>query len=662
MRKNYLLLLLLMWATICHAQLMEQKITLHRGVSLIQDDCGYTIKYRLGEYQITKDTVNAEEGDYIFSSIEFYDDYYDRLDEYGFPSLPFFGVNLRVPDPDVNVNVKITDIQTFEIQLERDFIPAQMYGPTLSHLDYDDAYYNHDNHTWYWNEYDWDLYVMPRNYGLNFTIYPFHYEPSTRTLTIVKSATYRIDIEGCGLEKLLDDDNVIGRTVFDNYIGSAIDLSTESAVKQLVDGAIYLIIANDKLKGEELDKFINHKLSKGYQVDVRYCSNDTPADIIHFLEEYYKDKPDLLYVLLVGTPDLIPFSAGVKDDRTNPPTDLEYVLLPSLNKKLSKFNYAYFLGRWPVESTEELKNIVDKTIKNENALANFSPSRVSIFSGAGDHKNYTYNNAHYIANLVNGINGIYPYLYDGRKVSKNDAYKDMTCELSGQHDACPWIFTYFGHGGKQLIGEPYKFDYNGIANASNSSLDYQPFGFAFTCWLGNTYYCNNFTRHWIHNENGGVTMLSSTTISYDPPNRYFSRNTFSQLENKINRSIGLFVYGGMQKFYTKCKTEPRWRTVRRYNLYGDPSLYLWGINWATGRPKQVAKERNEDASEISVIKDDKVIYINQESCRVQLFTVNGICIFDECTNTIQTNNIASGLYIIKITTNGILHSDKIYIQ
>lgn len=115
MRKNYLLLLLLMWATICHAQLMDQKITLHRGVSLIQDDCGYTIKYRLGEYQITKDTVNAEDGDYIFSSIEFYDDYYDRLDEYGFPSLPFFGVNLRVPDPDVNVNVKITDIQTLEI-------------------------------------------------------------------------------------------------------------------------------------------------------------------------------------------------------------------------------------------------------------------------------------------------------------------------------------------------------------------------------------------------------------------------------------------------------------------------------------------------------------------------------------------------------------------
>ena len=157
-------------------------------------------------------------------------------------------------------------------------------------------------------------------------------------------------------------------------------------------------------------------------------------------------------------------------------------------------------------------------------------------------------------------------------------------------------------------------------------------------------------------------MLSSTTISYDPPNRYFSRNTFTQLKNRINRSMGLFVYGGMQKFYTKCKTEPRWRTVRRYNLYGDPSLYLWGINWTTGRPKQVAKDRKEEASEISIIKDDKVIYINQDGCRVQLFTINGICIFDECTSTIQTNDIASGLYIIKITTNGMVHSDKIYIQ
>lgn len=648
---------------VCNAQLMKQDIPLHRGVSLVQDDCGYTINYELGEYRIITDTVNAKDGDFVFSSIEFYDDYYDRLDEYGFPSLPFWGVNLRVPNPNVNVNITITNIQTFDVKLDYDFIPAQMYGPSLSPLYYDHNYYNNYNHTWYWNEYHGELYVMPRNYGLNFSIYPFHYEPSTRTLTIVRSATYRIDIEGCGLEKLLNDDNILGRTHFDNYIGDKIELSTEAILKQLVDGATYLIIANDKLKSNELDNFINHKVSKGYHVDVKYCPSDvnnTSADIIQFLENYYREKPDLLYVLLVGTPDLITFSAGVKDDHTNPPTDLEYVLLPSLNRQLSNFNYSYFLGRWPVESIDELKSIVNKTIKNENTLANYSPSRVSIFSGAGSYKNYTYDNAQYIASLVSNINGIYPYLYDGRTASNSIAWTDIKDELIGRHDANPWIFTYFGHGAISLIGSPYLFDYNDIANASNSSLAYQPFGFAYTCWLGNVYYDYNFTRHWIHNANGGVTMLSSTTISYDPPNRYFSRNTFSQLENEINRSMGSFVYGGMQEFYIKCKTEPRWRTVRRYNLYGDPSLYLWGISWKTGRPKQMTNANNKETSEISINKD--AIYIDQDNCRVQLFNLNGLCVFDEQTNIVKTNSIASGLYIIRITNNGISHSDKIYIN
>lgn len=663
MKKICFLLLLLTRTLISYAQLMNCGITLNRSVSLIQDDCGYTINYELGEYRIIADTVNAKDGDFVFSSIEFYDDYYDRLDKYGFPSLPFLGVNLRVPNPSVNVSVTVTNVQTVDINLDYDYIPAQMYGPVLSPIDYDNNYYSNYNHSWYWNEYDWDLYNMPRNYGLNFSIYPFHYEPSSRTLTIVTSATYRIEIEGCDLEKLLNDNNILGRTHFDNYIGDKAELPSEAILKQLIDGATYLIIASDKLKSLELDNFINHKISKGYNIDVKYCPseiNNTPASIIQFLENYHKEKPDLLYVLLVGTPDIIPFSAGITDDYTNPPTDLEYVLLPSLNKKQSNFNYSYYLGRWPVESIEELKNIVDKTIQNEDLLASYSPSRVSIFSGAGAHKHYTYHNAHYIANLVNNINGIYPYLYDGRNVSYSLAWGDMNDELIGNHDACPWMFIYFGHGAKQLIGSPYSFTSNDITYASNSTLNYQPFGFAYTCWLGAVSHNDNFTRYWIHNNNGGVTMLSSTTISYDPPNRYFSRNTFSQLENKINRSMGAFVYGGMQKFFTKCKTEPRWRTVRRYNLYGDPSLYLWGINWKTGCPKLISNASNSEYSNFLINED--AILLSQDNSQVQLYNINGFCVYDDVTNSVPTSSIAPGFYIIKITTNANSHSEIIYIK
>ena len=109
-----------------------------------------------------------------------------------------------------------------------------------------------------------------------------------------------------------------------------------------------------------------------------------------------------------------------------------------------------------------------------------------------------------------------------------------------------------------------------------------PFGFGFSCLLNTYEIDNNFGSRWVAENTGGVTFYGSTTISYDVSNRYLGKHiweTFKSLVNWTdNFSIAQWLLIGETKYLCALTNNSRRHQVLRYNLIGDPTLYIWGRN------------------------------------------------------------------------------------
>lgn len=349
-------------------------------------------------------------------------------------------------------------------------------------------------------------------------------------------------------------------------------------------------------------------------------------EIIAFLQEYYKEYPDLLYVLLVGTPNLIPFASD--EDILS---DLKYVRWPSQNK-WNQFNYHYYLGRWPVENEEELNNVVEKTIRNEKNLSVCPHYRMAAVSSQGRGQLAFYHDAKWMYSNFDTISDISVDLIDGRKASADC----MFGKFKKDNDFPLWLFFYSGHGLVDRLGDPYYWKKDkSVKYFENADVVFQPFAFVFACDVGDVSYSDCFSRHWLVDREGGVSILSSTMSTHIYPDRFFSRNLLSPLIDKKNLNLGELVYGGKERYYLKCKTEPRRRTINRYNLYGDPSLYLFGAEWHDGFAILKKKGNRED------VKTDND---TDAPMQVAIFTMQGQCVYRGTDSNIP--QLSGGIYVV----------------
>lgn len=234
--------------------------------------------------------------------------------------------------------------------------------------------------------------------------------------------------------------------------------------------------------------------------------------------------------------------------------------------------------------------------------------------------------------------------------------------LEDTHCDPTWMFVYSGHGSQNIrnnvsgLPTPYSINYSDINSIATSSLHFQSFGFGFACLLGNIYAPNNFARSWVTSMEGGVTYMASTTTTEYIPDRYFSRKLFRQLEQKPIMTIGEFIGNGKAKYYNSSKVIWRQREVEKYVLYGDPSLYLFGLEIKHGSIGPIRRQPtvNEFDSEL-----DPEIDPNQS---IRLYSISGHLLFDGKVGQINLQNLPSGIYIATTTTETKQYSKKIVVK
>lgn len=623
-------------------------INIQPGITLDQNTFSYVIHFSMPDFEEVEDTIIAEGNEYIYSRIRPYgNDAFDYLDEDGRPSLPFCALDLILPSMASSCQVSSVQINnTTTITLNHDYTPAQSHAEQDDILSYDTNYYGSYDNTWYWQDYQMEEYTRGIYRGLTFSFFPCHYEPSQRELEIITDVVFEITWEDHGLDSylsFLSEDDRQAYVYFDNFL----TLPNEILLIPPIDGDGYLIIYADRWSGESsLWEFVSHKENLGYNVFTASLSETgyTPDEIRTYIKEIF-DVPEnkLKYVLLVGDVSELPFSMGDDGNDDNPPTDVYYASLDenSISNQDWDITPDIYIGRWPVTTNNQLFNIVEKTISQDINLGNYSPNRVAIFTGSGNYEDSFYKDGKYIYDYVICDFGYYSgVLFDGRTLSSSAPYI-LENELEGHNGGYTWMFVYTGHGLSSQLGEPYFIGTSNISNIVTSTLPYQSFGFGFACELGNIFETYNFCRSWIGLSEGGVTFMGATTSTYVWPDRYLSRKMFNQLENKPIMTIGEFVANGKDKYFNACRIHNRFRQAKKYVLYGDPSLYLYGLDFDNHTPH--AKPYRD-------ILDSEVSKQTGEIVNMSIYTQLGQLLFSGESENIHIQELPSGTYVVVIQT------------
>lgn len=638
------------------------------GLSCDMADDRYYISFSMPDFQIVTDTLSGDWGDAFFSSIQLYGaDKFDYLHEDGRPTLPFYSLDLILPFSSTTFDVTSVQIlDSITIILPYDYTPAQERINLSTELSYDANYYS-THEEWYHMYYS----LKESNYrlykGLNFALFPCRYVAETRELTIILNAIYEITFDGSSLPEYiqaeLSEYDRLAYNFYDNFVDYPYSIIPP------INGDRYLIITASEWEGNEaLMQFAEHKELLGYNVTVTSIGEIgyAPIDIRDYIKNLYTTE-ELKYVLLVGNVDGIPFYDGLAEDSSDPPSDIYYSCLSKdIDEQWSDFNPSIFIGRWPVTSDEELRHVVDKTIASDFHLFEQNPRKIGLFSGSGDGEDYVYKDAKYIYdNVIRNSSYFIGDLTEGRNksVSLNHSYLKTYLENSSSEST--WMFIYRGLAASDTIMS-YNYGCHNMDSILTHHAGMHPFGFGFADELGNIYDLNNFSRTWLTSTQGGVTFFAPTTEAYNCADRYFSRKVFNQLSGgRIVMTIGEFVANAKAKYYNPDQVLWRRREAKKYTLYGDPSLYLLGLDIEERTPNRIKHKSSTSAitQDTNIIIQNDVVQLNPAISgnvnSIYVYSITGQLMLTSYSNSINLNGLSQGVYLVTVNTDNGQISQKI---
>ena len=621
----------------------------------------YLIHFTLPDYTIEDVAGGPNDDCGTFSRIVMKEGVdYDATDEPGYPELPFFSLNLLLPSCASSLHVDMLSSVTSQEYLSYYINPAVKGSVEIEpgiYVEMDDDCYNAEYYTnGFTSDYPYgfhqDYYSLSNIYlafgskGVTLSIFPFSYHPESGYMDVLQEADFEISFD-CGdlFNTMSDIQNASGlealatQLFFDTFNDTEI-------VNNTGDNGNYLIVAAHRYMETSLTRYINYKQAQNYNTEVIYL--DDYNNVIGDEEEIY----DLIYnnnvmshpdfVLLVGDLSDIPPYEGID----NP-------IIP-----YSDDHYHPFLGRWLVgearnQSGEniDLENIIDKTILTETGYVN-SYSTASLFSGTDtDNCKKAMFNLNISLIALNSFSQMeIPYtLYYGSNYSQSAAHAYMTNAITNHAR----FFIYRGHGNYYMIGDPYGFRVNNLANLNNSSPT--PMGFGFACQL-NTYNTNYscFGAKWVSSGGGGgATFYGATTNSNHTSNNCLAIRMFyvlKEITSQVsNFPLSLWLRLSELTYYAGNPYSLRESQIKKYSLIGDPTLAVYGMNtYGTYAPFHMPK------------KDTVNTLVSNRISSVEIYDISGKKITVSSMHDISSIPLSSGVYVVKtLYEDGTSYTNKI---
>jgi len=327
--------------------------------------------------------------------------------------------------------------------------------------------------------------------------------------------------------------------------------------------ANYLIVVAQPFEAE-IQRFATAKQAQGYVVTTYPV---TPGAANTTIKSYIQglwgtaDAPD--YILLVGDTDAIPNFRGGGEERPN--TDLPYTCMDAGDDWYPDIA----IGRFPVRSTSQLEDVVDKTLAFEDGLyadndylarAVFMASEDNYFISEGSH-NWVIDN--YMTPYEIASDKLYSHTYSATTQQVRDAFNNG--RLYG---------VYSGHGGEYHWADGPVFHQSDIRGLTNADL--YPFVFSFACVAGSYMLEECFTETWLLTaDKGAVAVYGSSVNSYWTEDDQLERCLFQTLYDDDIREIAPCWNAALMRYLAVMGTgQVTRRYFEMYNLMGDPSAYV----------------------------------------------------------------------------------------
>ncbi len=356
--------------------------------------------------------------------------------------------------------------------------------------------------------------------GQTIVVYPFRYNPVTRTLRVYTDITVRISTTNENPVNPLVRTQPIGNPDVDfnlvyqrHFLNSA---GNGSRYEDVPEYGNMLIICYGAFI-DAIQPYAGWKKQIGYPVEIVDAGTIGNSNAIKtFIANYYSTK-GLTFVLLVGDAAQVPSSSTSAGDSDN--------------------NYAYivgsdhypdlFIGRFSAENVAEVETQVERTLmyeQNPPIAADWFSFCTGIASdqGPGDDNELDYQ---HIRNISDNklIPFSYTYaneLFDGSQGGNDEGGNPSPSQVATAVNAGTSVINYTGHGSDGSWGTS-GFSISDVNNLTNDNL--LPYIWSVACVNGNFVGGTCFAEAWLRSTNnnepaGAVAFLGSTiNQSWDPP-------------------------------------------------------------------------------------------------------------------------------------------------
>jgi len=504
------------------------------------------------------------------------------IQENGTPDLPKLAVSLIIPDlakMEIHiVSSSYKDFTNLEIAPSKGIILRNTDPSSVPFL-YGKSYNESD----FWPGKLADSrtpHILRDLRGQTFLVYPFQYNPVTKTLRVYYDLTIEVVKAGDnGVNPLVRKENNIHVTnEFSSiYMRHFLNMGVVSYTPVNDYGRMLVICYGPFM--DAMKPYVNWKNESGYPtklVDVASIGT-TSAAIKNYISAYYASN-GLAFVLLVGDAPQIPTNQGTD---VGGPSDNAYGYLAGND------HYAdVFVGRFSAENVAQVQTQVTRTInyeKNPQFITDdWYKTVLGIASalGPGDDNEYDYQHIrNQQTELLAYTYSVNPELFDGSQ-GGNDAPGDPTPEMvSTEVNNGTGLILYCGHGAQNSWGT------SGFSSTNVSALTNAgklPFIWSVACVNGDFVDGTCFAEAWLRASQGGqptgaMAFLGSTiNQSWNSPMCGQDEMTDILREsypNNIRRTFAGISINGCMKMIDEYGTDGE-NMADTWTVFGDPTLQV----------------------------------------------------------------------------------------
>ncbi|NCD32057.1 MAG: hypothetical protein EOL87_01430 [Spartobacteria bacterium] len=403
--------------------------------------------------------------------------------------------------------------------------------------------------------------------GVSIRICPFRYNAVTETLRVYQSVTVSVMAKGSNGINCLRKSAVSQHSrSFDSvYSSRFINYSpTKTRYTTLDDEGSLLIIAPSNYLAT-MQPLVNWKRQKGIPTEMVDLADigSTATDVLSYVQNYY-DTNGLTFLLLVGDADIMPYLiAGSGDARG--------VSDPSYSKLAGSDNYPdIFVGRFSVESTEQLQTMVTRNIEYERNPVIGGEGYTRGFAIASNEEGDLGKDREFMETirtnlLANGYSQV-SAIYDYDNTSATAAQAAMAV------NGGTGLGNYVGHGDTRKWVTT-AFDNNDVNALTNTT--YWPFIFDVACVNGEftngTCFAEAWTRASHNAAPSGAINIYASTINQDWVPPMIAQREF----NRLLLTDELTTFGGLC-FNASMKMMDEYASsglnmFNTWTVFGDPS-------------------------------------------------------------------------------------------